>query len=202
MGRGNSATSTRTASVYFDTADYDVFYRRGSFGRSKFRARRYECSDVVFLERKLTKPGLVTKRRTRVAHDDLGRLAHAERDRQWRGDWFLRRLRLRELRPVCQVSYQRTARVASTDRGPIRLTLDEQVRAVPLDGLAFANEPGTPVVGERLILELKYAIEMPVAFKDLVETFALVPQTASKYRLGVVALGYQPALPRAEVQSK
>lgn len=193
-GTGEFGDQYRTASVYFDTVDYDVFYRRGSFGRSKYRARRYDCSDLVYLERKLTKPGLVTKRRTRVEQQELGRLDRPERDRQWGGDWFLRRLRLRHLHPVCQVSYQRTARVASTDRGPIRFTLDENVRALALDGLAFRNEPGTPVVEGQLILELKYSVEMPAIFKDLVETFALVPQTASKYRLGVVALGYVPGL--------
>ena len=195
-GIGEFGDQYRTTSVYFDTADYDVFYRRGSFGRSKFRARRYDCTDAVFLERKLTKPGLVTKRRTRVSQAELRRLDAVDRDRTWAGDWFLRRLRLRNLRPVCQVSYHRTARVLATERGPIRLTLDEQVRALPFAGLSFGGGLGAPVVGERLILELKYSVKMPEAFETLVERFGLVPQTASKYRLGVVALGYAPGLPR------
>ena len=41
----------------------------------------------------------------------------------------------------------------------------------------------------RLILELKYRGAPPAIFRQLVEEFALTPQTASKYRLGVVALG-------------
>ena len=39
----------------------------------------------------------------------------------------------------------------------------------------------------RLILELKYRGAPPAIFRQLVEEFALTPQTASKYRLGVVA---------------
>src|SRR5437588_119004 len=103
-GTGEFGDEYRTASVYFDTAGYDVFYRRGSFGRSKFRARRYRCGDSVFLERKLTRPGLVTKRRTLVSRDTLDRLERSDADPRWPGDWFVRRLAVRRLRPVCQIS--------------------------------------------------------------------------------------------------
>ena len=192
-GTGAYGDEYRTASVYFDTAGYDVFFRRGSFGRSKFRVRRYGCGDSVFLERKLARPGLVTKRRTLVAREALGRLERPEPDRQWSGDWFARRLQLRGLRPVCQVSYSRTAHVAAAERGPIRLTLDENVRALPAEHVAFTREGGTPVLEPQMILELKYSVRMPDLFQDLVETFALVPQSASKYRLSVVALGCVPS---------
>lgn len=211
-GTGEFGDQYRTASVYFDTPGFDVFYRRGSFGRSKYRARRYDRSEVVYLERKLTKPGLVTKRRTRVEQKALGRLLHVEQvhleqahleqahlkqahlkqDSHWAGEWFRRRLQLRCLRPVCQVSYQRTARVGSTDLGPIRLTLDENVRALALDAVSFETGAGTSVLDGQLILELKYSVEMPAVFKELLEMLALVPQTASKYRLGVAALGAVP----------
>lgn len=195
-GTGEFGDQYQTTSVYFDTSDHDVFYRRGSYGRSKFRLRRYDCGDVMFLERKLTRPGRVTKRRTRIARDELERLARSEPDRHWRGSWFLRRVRLRSLAPVCQVSYQRTARVAAREQGLIRLTLDEHVRALPLDSLMFRSGTGMPILDGRLILELKYPVEMPEVFRELVETFALVPQTASKYRLGMVALGSEPDLAR------
>ena len=49
--------------------------------------------------------------------------------------------------------------------------------------------PAVMAVPDRLILELKYRGAPPAIFRQLVEEFALVPQTASKYRLGVVALG-------------
>ena len=68
-GAGTFDDQYRTASVYFDTDEYDVFYRRGSFARSKYRVRRYGRTDVVFLERKLARPGLVAKRRTEIPFD-------------------------------------------------------------------------------------------------------------------------------------
>src|SRR5437762_916719 len=53
----NSASGTgdcyRTTSLYYDTKELDVFHKRGSFGRCKYRVRRYDASPMVFLERKL-----------------------------------------------------------------------------------------------------------------------------------------------------
>ena len=134
-GTGDFGDQYRTTSVYFDTSDYDVFYRRRLFGRSKYRARRYGSSESVFLERKLTRPGLVTKRRTRVGVEAFSSGGYAG---SVFGGWFHRRLAARGLKPVCQVSYLRTARMATTDSGPIRLTLDEDVRALPANGWTFS----------------------------------------------------------------
>src|SRR5213083_985669 len=58
-------------SLYFDTEQSDVFHRRGSFGRSKYRIRRYGQSEVAFLERKLKTRGFLTKRRSIVKLDEL-----------------------------------------------------------------------------------------------------------------------------------
>jgi len=131
-----------------------------------------------------------------VDHGALGFLGQPTRGPGTAGDWFMRAVALRRLRPVCQISYQRTARVAVTGGGSMRLTMDDHVRVTPSSQLAFADAGGTPVVDERFILELKYSGDMPAAFTELVRTFALVPQAASKYRLGVVALGYMPGLSR------
>ena len=64
--------------------------------------------------------------------------------------------------------------------------------------------PAVVAVPDRLILELKYRGRRPRIFKQLVEEFALVPQTASKYRLGVVALGLAQPYPvsaRARIEA-
>ena len=52
-GAGSFADEYRVSSLYFDTAARDVFHRRGSYGRSKYRIRRYHDEPSVFLERKL-----------------------------------------------------------------------------------------------------------------------------------------------------
>ncbi len=181
--------SYQITSLYFDTEQFDVFHRKGSFGRSKYRIRRYGQSEIVFLERKLKTRGLLTKRRSIIKLDELERLASESPERGWPGFWFHRRFLARRLEPVCQISYHRTARVAMTRYGPIRLTLDENLRGLPVTGLGFGEGEGRLLSEDRIILELKFRYEMPVLFKYLAEEFALNPQPVSKYRLAVAALG-------------
>jgi len=177
-------------SLYLDTSHFDAFHRRGSFGRSKYRIRRYGASEVAFLERKLKTRGLLSKRRWVVRVDELKRLGDSQPDRGWAGFWYHQRLLARRLDAVCQITYRRTARVAMTGYGPIRLTLDDDIRALGANGLAFDGDAaGLRLSEEQIIIELKYRCEMPVLFKLLVEEFALNPQPISKYRLAAVALG-------------
>jgi hypothetical protein len=189
-GSGAFGDEYTTTSLYFDTVEGDVFHRRGSFGRSKYRVRRYGSSGAVYLERKLRRPGVLAKRRTLVPVEALDRLSTAELDAGWTGAWFHRRLLLRQIRPVCQVSYSRMARVGSTPAGAARLTLDEglSVAAVP-STVRFGPARGVTFLPEHLILELKFAHDLPAIFKRLVEAFGLVPRPASKYRMAAAALG-------------
>jgi len=185
-----SVDAYQITSLYFDTSHFDAFHRRGSFGRSKYRIRRYGASEVAFLERKLKTRGLLSKRRSVVKLDDLNRLGESAPDRGWAGYWYHRRLRARRLNPVCQISYRRTARVAMTDYGPMRLTLDDDICARGANELVFDGDAeGVRLSEEQIIIELKYRCEMPVLFKLLVEEFALNPQPISKYRLAAVTLG-------------
>ena len=189
--RGDMGDTYQVTSLYFDTDAYDVFHRRGSYGRCKYRVRRYDLGEVLFLERKLKKSRLVTKRRSIIPVSELLRLEGTEADRGWEGFWFHRRLLARRLRPVCQISYHRTARASMTGQGPIRMTLDEDVRALPLGGLAFDHFiTGLPVLPERAVLELKFIRDVPAVFKNLIEEFSLAPQRVSKYRLTGLALGF------------
>lgn len=179
----------RTTSLYFDTPGFDVFRRRGSNGRSKYRIRRYGVSDVVFLERKLRTSSVLIKRRTTVALTSLDRLATADVDPGWPGAWFHRRLLARDLRTTAQVSYCRTAHVGAATWGPMRLTMDSDIRAVPAPDLRFVAGAASPVLPDRIILELKFRVDMPAVFRHLVETFSLQPVAISKYRLSVPVLG-------------
>ncbi len=192
---GHHGDEYRTTSVYFDTAALDVFHRRGSYGRSKYRLRRYGSASQAFLERKLRAEDRVTKWRTAVALDDLERLdaSHADTASEWSGRWFHQRVLLRQLRPMCEVSYDRTARVTMTETGPARLTIDEHVAVRPADRAAFHGGDGAMVIERDVVIELKYRAYLPLIFKQLVETFALTPRAVSKYRLSVAAL--QDGLP-------
>lgn len=187
---GGTGDQYHLSSLYFDTEQFDVFRRNGSFGRSKYRIRRYGPSPIAFLERKLKTRGLVSKRRSPVSLNELVRLAEKEAAPGWAGFWYHQRLLVRQLRPICQISYQRTARVAASSHGAIRLTVDQGIRAQPVQGLCFGDSAAGQLVSDGYaIVELKYRSEIPVVFKELVERFALNPKRISKYRLAVAGLG-------------
>ena len=187
-GGGPHADAYTTSTLYFDTRQMDVFNRRDSFGRAKYRVRRYGAASSVFFERKLRQPGVLIKRRTLDSIDALRRLENQEADDRWIGHWFHRRLLARRLRPVCQVTYDRMARVVSTAEGVVRLTLDSNLRAAPVHAAAFVEGAGEQFLTSHDILELKYHARVPAVFRRLIEEFALKPQTASKYRLATAAV--------------
>jgi hypothetical protein len=103
--------------------------------------------------------------------------------------WFFRRVTLRRLRPVCVIRYARTARMAETPEGPVRMTLDASVMASPTTVVTLTAVPSRPLVEGLMILELKYSGLFPRIFKDLVDEFHLTPRPASKYRFAVQTLG-------------
>ena len=186
-GTGPFGDEYRTSTLYFDTTEGHVFHRRGSYGRAKYRIRRYGESNVAFLERKLRRPGMLVKRRTQVPIHELERWDEANASFLPSGEWFRRRTETRALKAVCQVSYHRTARAIDTSTGSARLTLDQSLRVTPVSRAQFSSDPGD-VICSALILELKFKSHVPTIFKQLVEECHLSPQTASKYRLGMAAL--------------
>jgi len=192
-GGGEFGDEYRTTSLYFDTGGLDVFRRHGSFGRSRYRVRRYGEAGVVFLERKLREPTVLAKRRTAVSLEALA-LLHPERPSAlWPGHWFQSRLAARRLRPVCRVGYCRTACVGQEAGDAFRLTIDDGLSASACDEIGFEAADAVRMAGTRQILELKYRHHAPALFKRLVETFGLSQQPASKYRLGMAAIGRAPA---------
>ncbi len=187
----------RTRSLYFDTDDFAVLHQRGSYARSKYRVRQYGPGETAFLERKLKKNGAVSKRRSIVRMEDLSHLESPAPERGWGGYWFHRRILARQLRPVCQISYLRMARVTQTSCGPLRLTLDRELRAHRTDSLRFAfdrNEKTFALSERQPILELKYRQEMPPLFAGLIAEFGLTTKTVSKYRLAAAALDFPSAM--------
>ena len=188
-GGGAHGDAYRTATLYLDTTALDVFHRRGSYGRAKYRVRRYGATDVAFLERKLRRPRLLVKWRTSVplaVLDALGTSGLAPGDP---GHWFQRRIACRRLAPACVVGYTRLARLGVAEGAPVRLTVDDDLRAWPAGGLALAaTGEGCPASPGRHILELKYRGRLPALFRRLVQDLALTPGTISKYRLATTAL--------------
>ena len=202
-GSGEGGDRYSTSTLYCETAAQDVFHRRGSYGRSKFRIRRYATSDMVFLERKLRTKDMLSKRRSLVPIDDLALLGPDAPPwpNKWHGAWFGNRLATRRLGPICQVTYDRVARLAATPYGIARLTIDSNVRAWPTDVFEFQSGEPQAVLPGRVILEMKFRMEMPAVFKALVEQFRLNPAPVSKYRSSIVALGLATTPPVESVRT-
>ena len=192
FGSGPHGDGYTTTSLYFETPGFDVYHRRGSYGRSKFRIRRYGEADVVFLERKFRTHRLLAKRRTTVPIHEMDHLAAPAPREGWPGYWFHRRVLLRRLSPLIQMSYDRTARVGVADSGIMRMTIDTNLRVLPMPDRAFIPGVGFPLIEGRCIVELKYRVEIPALFRQLVETFTLTPGPVSKYRIGLGVLDYAP----------
>jgi hypothetical protein len=175
-------------SIYFDTDGHDVYQRHGSYGRSKYRIRHYENDKAAFLERKLRTRLFLSKRRTRVPLEAMSTLRLDVSDPAHPGFWFFRRVVVRRLHPVCQIRYSRTARMAETPEGHVRMTLDAGISTVPTRTTTFSTAPGKPLAEGLMVLELKYAGVFPRVLKDMVDQFGLRPHPASKYRFAVHAL--------------
>ena len=155
FGSGPHGDDYTTTSLYFETPGFDVYHRRGSYGRSKFRIRRYGEADVVFLERKFRTSRLLAKRRTTVPILEMDHLASATPTPGWPGYWFHRRVLLRRLNPLIQMSYDRTARVGMASAGTMRMTVDTNLRVLPMPDRAFIPGVGFPLIEGQCIVEFE-----------------------------------------------
>jgi len=191
-GSGPDHDQLMTSSLYFETAAFDVFHRRGSYGKSKYRVRRYGTSPIMFLERKFRTDRVLIKRRTSAALADFDRIDGGTPDPSWYGYWFHRRLIARRLRPLVQVAYVRTARLGHSPHGKVRMTLDFDLRVLPLPDRAFLPGTGLPLLEEQNIIEIKYSVEMPPLFRQMIDRFGLTSRAVSKYRAGLHLLGLAP----------
>jgi hypothetical protein len=180
----------KISSLYFDTDDLDVFHRQGSHKRRKYRLRKYGDGDLMFAEIKSKSRNRVSKLRTTVTGDELGRFGEGTSPRDWQARWFHRRILANRLRPVSVVSYERAAFFAELPEGPARLTIDQQVRCSLASGALIGHGADIrSLLAESPILELKFQVSMPALFKRLVYAFALQPAAVSKYRQSVESLG-------------
>lgn len=181
------------SSLYYDTADFAIFRRQGWIRYSKFRIRRY-AGGTVFLERKLKVAGHVAKRRAPVTMLELAQVAALPTAARW----FVEKTMARGLRPVCQLDYERTARVLLTSNGPIRLTLDDNVCARPIEDAFFVDDIQPIRLTTEVVVEMKFRREMPLLFRELAALFNLTPRPFSKYHSAVETLQLCPLASRSE----
>lgn len=170
-------------SLYYDTPRLDVFYRSPGYRRRKFRLRRYGQAPHAYLERKWRRGDRVRKKRTAVLVEELNRLADPVAGPAWDGAWFLEDLQQRDLQPSCRVAYRRTAFVGKLADGPIRLTLDRDLRGTRVDAWdTSVSEMGQLLLPEAVLLELKFHVHVPVLFQELLPRLPHQAARMSKYR--------------------
>jgi hypothetical protein len=181
----------RITSLYCETPALDVFHKRGSYGRRKFRVRRYGESEAVFLERKTVRESRVRKRRTAVGVGDLSRLSGAgPAAAAWDGDWYLRQIVQRGLRPVCRIAYQRQAFFGLLEGYPVRVTFDRGIAGALVPGWEFrAATPERALLDGLVVCECKFAVALPAALKAVIQEFGLTARGLSKYRRCIEAFG-------------
>ena len=191
----------RVASIYCDTALFNVFHRSPGYRRTKIRIRRYGDSAHVFLERKTKKKDRVHKMRVELAPDQLSRLDDFEIPLEGSGLWFHRRIQRRGLRPACQIAYNRRAFFGQFGASPVRLTLDRDLIGGPASTWSVPDlTQGQALFGGGAVLEMKYHNQMPEAFRQILSEYSLTPTRISKYRrcVEVCALAPPPPLPVIE----
>jgi len=176
--------------VYCDNSNLDVYHKSPGYRRSKYRLRRYGSADLIFLERKKKRGGVVRKRRVAVPATDLTLLGGEGDLPEWVGQWFLQRVRFRDLRPACRLGYHRTAFMGVVAEGePVRLTLDRDVQGEPAKGWEVAPlQGGRPLLPGEAVLELKFHSSLPRLFRDLLALLP-APGGVSKYRRCVEVWG-------------
>jgi VTC domain-containing protein len=189
-GNGDHRDEYLVQSIYLDTSEWHVFRKIGSYGRAKFRIRRYSDENWLFLERKLKRGGIVRKQRTTIGLDELPAFKdHAN------GIWYDRRLSLRQLKPACYIQYHRAARQKMTSDGLLRLTLDRALHFnTDVTPWLWPGQGGTQFLADCAILELKYpqSLALPALAKRIVTEFNLNPGPASKYRMALRASQLAP----------
>ncbi|MDB5344183.1 MAG: hypothetical protein JWP89_2560 [Schlesneria sp.] len=174
-------------SLYLDTPNMDVFHRSELYQRRKYRLRRYGTDSQVWLEVKQKRKGLVRKQRISIDDSHIEHRATGAIDPEWDGAWFRQRLDEHALRPVCQMTYRRFARIGTTINGTMRLTIDDGLTGCLANGWQVPDRPleGISLLQNQRILELKFQVVMPVIFRQLVEQEQLLTTSFSKYRTGV-----------------
>jgi hypothetical protein len=187
-------------SVYLDTPEQSILHRAMGLRNIKYRLRRYALGSTLFLERKSKLNAELEKKRI-VA--DMGCLSkideHIDKDPIDSVDWFVSDVQRLRLRPACVVQYQRRAYYIDSDLEPLRMTLDFDLSSKDclsnrfseiewsdgIDGLKSARYRPGPlqfVIGDQVIMELKFFGSLPSLFKLWMIELEIAPIRFSKYR--------------------
>ena len=176
-------------SVYLDTADDECLWENisGTDPRSKFRIRYYNHNpDRIQLEKKSKRRGMCLKEACALSRPECelllrGQVPRLEESMPPLKQALLTEIRLRGLRPVTVVTYERVPFVYSG--GNVRVTFDRKLSSSPEVGKFLTGDylrrPVFPA-GESL-LEVKWDEVMPRHLKEILQADSLLWTAFSKY---------------------
>lgn len=180
---GDTQAGYRIRTLYCDTANFDVYHRRGRYGLFKFRVRRYGDSEEAFLERKSKRGTTVRKRRTTIAINSVERFAQNYARQGDEVDWYHWQICRNKFQPAAFLEYARSAYFGQCSEGPLRLTFDRQVQGAVVSQWSLAEPVSMQsLIPDYVVCEFKYRGSLPAPFKQVVQDLQLVPQGVSKYR--------------------
>lgn len=213
--RGGSIPGETVTSLYFDSPDL-LFYRQNFAGlknRIKLRIRFYDndWDQPAFLEIKRRVSDAICKERTMISREIVRQMLQQRWPSLSRGSQsepapfgpkqvavqqeFSRLCNVAQARPMLYVSYIREAFVG-VDDGPLRVTLDRQLRGALYEGEERIALPqrGVPphvhtVSPEAVVLELKFNRSCPLWMQKMVRVFNLHRRSLCKYTICTEALG-------------
>lgn len=170
-------------SVYFDTADFDLYLAaaRRRPRRAKVRTRRYLDTDTCFVEVKLRDVRGHTAKHRRAHPVELERVL-TSLDRDFIGEFASVAPFVDRLRPAIVTSYLRRSLLS----GDQRVTVDVDVECRSVDGRTVG-------FGDHVIVETKSAGRRPGPVDRELWALGARPCRVSKYAVGAAAL--HPGLP-------
>jgi hypothetical protein len=185
-------------SLYLDTPNRDLYRisRERRSQRWKARIRRYDGSDVVFLEIKTRDHSLIKKHRAKIPAEGWVERIHGPiaNDATGAERLFCQRLECHNLVPMLMVRYMREAWMSSVD-AYARVTFDRQVVCQPwtdwtLDGddgnwLALDSSRSMQTVPRGVVLELKCLTAVPLWLSNVARSVGLTRTCYSKYCKGI-----------------
>lgn len=195
-GAGLPNYSYPVHSIYFDSDDWEIYWRtiNGDKNRYKLRLRYYseDPRTPVFVEIKRRMKDIILKERGRIEHADVPLLAagHFPPDRSGRRPAeevhaihrFLELMADVNAKPKMHVAYEREAYV-NNHNNEVRVTMDRAVRgATRFDGKVTTKmEDPFVCTKEVVILELKFTGRYPFWYRDLVQNFNCFQTGAAKF---------------------
>jgi SPX domain protein involved in polyphosphate accumulation len=176
-------------SLYCDTPQWDVYYRRNRYRLFKFRVRQYGSSSQVYLERKSKKGIVVRKKRWCIPLQQLSQLRDVTEE-TWEGSWFQNQLIRNRLSPVCLIEYDRVAYYGSSDGEPVRLTFDRNIAGGLLHEWSMTSQLyKQPILQNLVVCEFKFRGRLPSLFKSYMHDLQLSAIGVSKYRYCIEGSG-------------